>query len=79
MKTTDKQIELAVCDTHGAWTLIDDYETEEEAVQDARRIAAMGQHHINDHGVMTFGISADGSGYETKVCVDTETGDFWTQ
>ena len=76
---TNLRVELAVLDTHGAWELIDDYATESAAKEAAREIASYGQYHIDDRGVMVFGITSnpDGSGYETRYCIEVDTGESW--
>jgi hypothetical protein len=72
-------VELAVKDEHGAWELLGDYDTEEAAKAAAKEYAALGQYHIDYHGVMVFGISEDpASGqYETSYSVEGESGEAW--
>lgn len=72
-------VELAVKDEHGTWELLGDYATVEAAKAAAKEYAALGQYHIDDRGVMVFGISEDpASGqYETSYSVEVETGEAW--
>ena len=72
-------VELAVKDEHGAWELLGDFATVEAAKDAAKEYAAQGQYHIDDHGVMVFGISEDpASGqYETSYSVEVESGEAW--
>lgn len=72
-------VELAVKDEHSAWELLGDYPTTQEAKDAAKEYAGSGQYHIDDHGVMVFGISEDpASGqYETSYSVDVESGEAW--
>lgn len=72
-------VELAVKDEHGAWELLGDFATIESAKDAAKEYAAQGQYHIDDHGVMVFGISEDpASGhYETSYSVEVESGEAW--
>ena len=79
MKTETKQIELAVKDNHGAWELLGEYETIDAAKVAAKEYAALGQYHIDDMGVMVFGISddPDSGHYEEAFSVEVETGESW--
>jgi hypothetical protein len=72
-------VELAVKDQHGAWELLGDFATVVAAQDAAKEYAAQGQYHIDDHGVMVFGISEDpASGqYETSYSVEVESGEAW--
>jgi len=65
-------IQMAVQDTHGRWEQIGDYHSTDEARAEAVRIAEMGQHHIDDYGVMVFQLSCG----ET-ISVEVETGETW--
>ena len=73
-------VELAVKDEHGAWELLGDCETAEAAKVAAKEYAAQGQCHIDDYGVMVFGISeAPASGqYEITHSIDTATLEAWS-
>ena len=75
----ERTVELAVKDRDGAWELIDDYVTIDEAKRIARLYAADGQYHIDDYGVMVFGISDDpeSGNYEHIYNVDVESGEAW--
>ena len=72
-------VELAVKDAHGTWELLGDFGSIAAAQAAAKEFAALGQHHVDDHGVMVFGISDDpASGhYETTYSVEVETGEAW--
>ncbi len=60
-ETKTKTVELAVLDIHGAWELIDDYGTVEEAKAEARQIARSNTNPSLAHadGSVSFGISTD--------------------
>jgi len=75
--TESQHVELAVKDEHGAWELLGDFDTVEAAKDAAKEFASLGQYHIDDRGVMAFGISEDpASGqYETSYSVEVETGE----
>jgi hypothetical protein len=72
-------VELAVKDEHGTWELVSEFATVEAAQDAAKEYAAQGQYHVDDHGVMVFGISDDlASGhYETTYSVEVATGEAW--
>ena len=72
-------VELAVKDAHGAWELLEEHSSVDAAQDAAKQFAALGQHHIDDRGVMVFGISEDpaSGAYETEYSVDVESGEAW--
>lgn len=72
-------VELAVKDTHGAWNLLGDLESVDAAKTAAKEYASKGQHHIDDNGVMVFGISEDRESghYEIQYQVEVATGEAW--
>ena len=76
---TKMTVELAVKDEHGAWEFLEEHSSVDAAQDAAKEFAALGQHHIDDYGVMLFGISEDpeSGAYETYYRVDVESGEAW--
>jgi hypothetical protein len=72
-------VELAVKDTHGTWELLGDFDSVAAAQAAAKEYAALGQYHIDDRGVMVFGISddPDSGHYENEYSVEVESGEAW--
>ena len=73
-------VELAVKGQHGDWEFLGDFGDGVDAAKKAAvEYAKAGQLHIDDHGVMAFGITEDpaGGNYEIDFRVDTTTMESW--